>query len=50
VHEVSAWGFAHWGLQTITMVADPGDVAIGIYRSLGYATVLQTVGLERRGA
>jgi ribosomal protein S18 acetylase RimI-like enzyme len=50
VHEVSAWGFAHWGLQTITMVADPGDVAIGIYRSLGYATVLQTVGLELRGA
>jgi RimJ/RimL family protein N-acetyltransferase len=50
VHEVSAWGFAHWGLQTITMVADPDDVAIGIYRTLGYATVLQTLGLERCGA
>ena len=50
VHAVSAWGFAHWGLQTITMVADPDDVAIGIYRSLGYVTVLQTVGLERRSA
>jgi RimJ/RimL family protein N-acetyltransferase len=49
VHAVSQWGFARWGLRTITMVADPDDVAIGIYRSLGYATALQTVGLERRG-
>jgi predicted GNAT family acetyltransferase len=47
VHAVSTWGFAHWRLQTITMVADPDDVAIGIYRSLGYASVLQTLALER---
>jgi len=49
VHAVSRWGFDHWGLQTITMIANPDDVAIGIYRSLGYATVLQTMGLERHG-
>jgi GNAT superfamily N-acetyltransferase len=49
VHAVSHWGFVHWRLRTIAMVADPDDVAIGIYRSLGYATALQTIGLERRG-
>jgi ribosomal protein S18 acetylase RimI-like enzyme len=49
VHAVSQWGFMQWGLRTIVMVADPDDVAIGIYRSLGYTTALQTVGLERGG-
>jgi RimJ/RimL family protein N-acetyltransferase len=48
VHAVSSWGFAQWGLETITMIADPDDVAIGIYRSLGYASAMQTLGLERR--
>ena len=48
VHAVSAWGFAQWGLERIMMIADPDDVAIGIYRSLGYVTLLQTIGLERR--
>jgi len=36
VHGVSAWGFKHWGLDEILMCADPHDVAIGIYESLGY--------------
>jgi RimJ/RimL family protein N-acetyltransferase len=50
VHAVSAWGFEHWQLRRITMIADPDDVAIGIYRSLGYTSVVQTLGLERRSA
>ncbi len=49
VHAVSQWGFAQWRLRTLTMVADPDDVAIGIYRSLGYVTAVQTIGLERGG-
>lgn len=48
VHGVSQWGFAHWGLRQIVMGADPDDVAIGIYRSLGYRPVSADWGLQRR--
>lgn len=39
VHAVSAFGFERWGVGEIFMVANPDDVAIGIYRSLGYRAI-----------
>ncbi len=39
VHGVSAWGFTQWRLASILMCADPRDVAIGIYTSLGYERI-----------
>lgn len=47
VHGVSQWAFAR-GLETLWMMADPQDVAIGIYRSLGYADQAGSWGLMRR--
>ena len=48
IHAVSNWGFAHWGLQKLYMCADPDDVAIGIYRGLGYRSVGADWHLQRR--
>lgn len=48
IHGVSQWGFSQWGLRQIFMGADPDDVAIGIYRSLGYQPVSADWGLQRR--
>lgn len=50
VHGVSQWAFEQAGLDTLWMMADPGDVAIHIYRSLGYADQAGTWGLMRRPA
>jgi GNAT superfamily N-acetyltransferase len=36
VHHVSQFAFAQWQVREIYMLADVDDVAIGIYRSLGY--------------
>lgn len=47
VHRVSAWGFSQWGLQELVMCADPNDVAIGIYESLGYRREERAWGLQR---
>lgn len=47
VHGVSAWGFRHWGLDEILMCADPHDVAIGIYESLGYERCARDACLQR---
>ncbi|MFY9509446.1 MAG: GNAT family N-acetyltransferase [Rubrivivax sp.] len=47
VHGVSAWGLAHWGLQRILMCADPDDVAIAIYESLGYRRIARECCLQR---
>ena len=47
VHGVTAWGFQHWGLGSIIMCADPHDVAIGIYASLGYRRIGQQSCLQR---
>ncbi len=47
VHGVSAWGFAHWGLEQILMCADPDDVAIGIYETLGYERIGREWCLQR---
>jgi hypothetical protein len=48
VHAVSGWAFEHWRVDTAWMCADPDDVAIGIYAALGYATVDEHWGLQRR--
>jgi len=47
IHGVSAWGFSRWGLQSLLMCADPHDVAIGIYESLGYQRVASEWRLQR---
>ncbi|HSI56695.1 MAG TPA: GNAT family N-acetyltransferase [Ideonella sp.] len=48
VHGVSAWGFEHWGLQRLHMGADPEDVALAIYESLGYRRIGAEWSLQRR--
>jgi len=48
VHQVSRHAFEVWGVAEIIMVADPEDVAIGIYRSLGYRAFETEWCLERR--
>ena len=48
VHHVCAHAFGTLGLQRLVMCADPHDVAIGIYRSVGFAQVGNHWGLQRR--
>ena len=36
VHTVSRFGFDELGARTLVMVADPGYLAIGVYRSVGF--------------
>lgn len=48
VHGVTAWGFEHWGLGRILMCADPHDVALGIYESLGYRRIDSEWCLQRK--
>lgn len=47
VRSVSAWGFAQWQLAQAVLCADPHDVAIGIYRALGYRQVDASWQLQR---
>jgi GNAT superfamily N-acetyltransferase len=47
VHGVCQWGFAQWGLGELLMCADPDDVAIGIYESLGFQRFDREWGLQR---
>ena len=47
IHAVSEFGFTHWRVADLYMVADPDDVAIGIYRSLGYRDVDSGFALQR---
>lgn len=49
VHGVSQWAFDA-GLQTLWMMADPNEVAIHLYRALGYADQAGSWGLMRRPA
>ena len=49
VHGVCHWAFAR-GLSTLWMLADPQDVAIHIYRSLGFEDQAGSWGLCRRPA
>ena len=53
VREVVRQGFERWQCASLFMAADPDDVAIGIYRSIGFADLSTGIGLQRnapRGA
>jgi len=47
VHEISRFGFADLGADILVMVADPADVAIRIYRGVGFADSEMQIGAER---
>jgi RimJ/RimL family protein N-acetyltransferase len=47
IHAVCRHGFETMGLQTLVIVADPGDVAIGLYESLGFERGASSWHLER---
>lgn len=47
VEQVSAYGFGSMGLDRIIMCADPQDVAIGIYESIGYQRRSHCWGAQR---
>jgi len=47
VHAACRHGFEAMDLDTLVMVADPGDVAIGVYESLGYRRGDSSWQLER---
>ena len=48
VHHVCRHAFDTLGLQRLVMCADPHDVAIGIYRSVGFVQVESHWCLQRR--
>jgi RimJ/RimL family protein N-acetyltransferase len=48
VHAVCRQGFEAMGLDTLVIAADPHDVAIAIYESLGFERVASSWHLERR--
>ncbi|WP_280152530.1 GNAT family N-acetyltransferase [Piscinibacter sp. XHJ-5] len=50
VHAVCRHGFEAMGLDTLVIAADPDDVAIGIYESLGFERTASAWQLERRPA
>lgn len=50
VHGVTRHGLEAMGLRRIVMCADPADVAIGIYESLGYRRIGVEGFIERRRA
>jgi GNAT superfamily N-acetyltransferase len=47
VHAVSRHGLEQWQLARVLMIANPREVAIGLYRSLGYAEFDTEWGVER---
>jgi len=47
VHAACRHGFEAMALRTLVMVADPDDVAIGVYESLGYRRGVSTWQFER---
>ena len=47
IHAVCRHGFEHMGLDTLVIVADPDDVAIGLYESLGFQRGGSTWHLEK---
>jgi ribosomal protein S18 acetylase RimI-like enzyme len=48
VHHVCSHAFHELQLKQLVMCADPHDVAIGIYRSVGFTQVASHWGLQRR--
>lgn len=47
VHAVCRYGFDTLGLDTLVMLADPDDAAIGLYESLGFQRGADTWHIER---
>lgn len=47
VHGVGRFAFERWQVGALYMAADPDDVAIGIYRSLGFVDLSSGAGLQR---
>lgn len=47
IHAVCSHGFATMRLETLVIVADPDDVAIGLYESLGFVRGASTWQIER---
>jgi RimJ/RimL family protein N-acetyltransferase len=47
IRAVCAHGFEAMGLQSLVIVADPDDVAIGLYESVGFERGLSTWHLQR---
>jgi RimJ/RimL family protein N-acetyltransferase len=47
IHAVCRHGFERMGLETLVIVADPDDVAIGLYESLGFQRGQRSWRLER---
>ncbi|MEV8371620.1 GNAT family N-acetyltransferase [Kribbella sp. NPDC056861] len=47
VHRASRYGFDELGAHTLVMVADPGYLAIRIYRSLGFSDTEVQLGMAR---
>lgn len=47
IHAVTRWGFDHWQLRQAVICADPHDVAVGIYRTLGYHDIGEHWQLQR---
>ncbi len=48
IHAVCGHGFATMGLESLVIVADPADVAMGLYESLGFVRDHDLWYLERR--
>ena len=48
IHTACRFGYEQMGVPTLVMLADPADVAIGIYESVGFVRGLSTWQLERR--
>ena len=48
IHAVCRHGFETMRLKTLVIVADPNDVAIGLYESVGFERGLSTWQMERR--
>jgi ribosomal protein S18 acetylase RimI-like enzyme len=49
-YEASRYGLREWATQTLVIVADPEQDAIGIYRSLGFVDAERQVQLQREPA
>ena len=47
VHGVARHALAAWRCAAVYMAADPDDVAVGIYRSLGFRDLSTGIGLQR---
>ncbi len=50
VHRVGRYGFDELGAHTLVMVADPEYLAIGVYRSVGFADTERQLQAERKPA